>query len=105
MEKGFTKNIFIHLKGGIISDSFSRWLQTPIKCAKKYPDRVLFRWIVIKHFYGRLEPKQKNSEIMPPLVNYQLQHKKVPLTFSNFEMYMLSRILTIENKNLIGTVV
>ena len=28
-------------KGGLISESFARWLQSPQKCAKHYPEHLL----------------------------------------------------------------
>ena len=39
-----TKSIFFDLsKGGLISESFSRWLQSLKKWAKKYCEHLLFR--------------------------------------------------------------
>ena len=46
-------------KGGLITESFSRWLQSPKKCAKNYPEHLFFRWIQVRIFFGRLEPTWK----------------------------------------------
>ena len=37
-----------HIRGGLISDRFSRWLEFPEKCAKHYAEHLLFRWIELK---------------------------------------------------------
>ena len=51
-------------KGGIISESFSRWIQSPKKCAQTYPEHLLFRWIelrmVIWHIFGEIAAKVRN---------------------------------------------
>ena len=40
-------------KGGLISEKFSHWLQSPKKCANHYPEHVLFRWIELRtHHLG-----------------------------------------------------
>ena len=48
-------------KGGLISEKFSRWLQSSKKCApKNYPDYIIFkfRWIELKIvIFGRLKSK------------------------------------------------
>ena len=37
-----------HIKGSLISDRFSRWLEFPEKCDKNYAEHLLFRWIELK---------------------------------------------------------
>ena len=47
-------------KGGLISESFSYWLQSPKKCAKHYPDHLLFRWIELKIVFWEIGANLKN---------------------------------------------
>ena len=54
-------------KGGLISESFSFRVQSPQKCAKNYPEHLVFRWIELRivfwhifcTFFGRLQPTCK----------------------------------------------
>ena len=55
-------------KGGLISESFSLWLNPPNNVPNHYPEHVFFMWIVnrtvIWHIFWRIE---KLSEIKSPL--------------------------------------
>ena len=55
-------------KGGLISESFSLWLNPPNNVPNHYPEHVFFMWIVnrtvIWHIFWRIE---KTSQIKPPL--------------------------------------
>ena len=42
----------VSYKGGLISESFLYWLQSPKKCAKNYPEHLLFRWIELRIVFG-----------------------------------------------------
>ena len=42
----------VSYKGGLISASFSYWLQSKKKCAKNYPEHLLFRWTELRIFVG-----------------------------------------------------
>ena len=57
-------------KGGSISESFSRWLQSLVG-AKNYPEHLLFRWIELKnrdltHILGEWSQSEKLFEVKPP---------------------------------------
>jgi hypothetical protein len=38
-------------KGGLISESFSCWIQSPKKWPKDYPDHLLFWWVELRIFF------------------------------------------------------
>ena len=57
---------YIFTKVGLISESFSCWLQSPTKCSKNYSD-LYPRRIVCGIFLGDLSQSKKLSEIKPPL--------------------------------------
>ena len=46
------------IKGGLIPESFSCWLQSPIKCGKHYPEHLFFIYVDraqdsdLTHFLG-----------------------------------------------------
>ena len=52
-----------YVKGGLISKSFSRWLQSsknaPNPYPELYPDKEKILRIVLGTFFGKLEPKWK----------------------------------------------
>ena len=63
------------LKGGLISERFSLWLLSSKKCAKCYPEGLIFRLIevriVIWHLFWEIGAKvEKLSEIEPPLASF-----------------------------------
>ena len=39
-------------KGGLISESFTLWVQSPQKCAKNSLEHLLFRWIELRVSFG-----------------------------------------------------
>ena len=39
-------------KGGLISESFSLWVQSPKKCAQNYPEHLFFWWIELRIVFG-----------------------------------------------------
>ena len=67
-------------KGGLISDSFSRLLESPQKWTKKYPEHFLFRWT----FLGYLSKSEKLSEIEPPLGQYNIFAQSILLFYKEF---------------------
>ena len=61
-------------KCDLISESFSRWLQSSKKYGKDYPEHLFFMWIVLRiviwlPFFGDLSQSETLSEIKPPLAN------------------------------------
>ena len=59
-------------KGGLISESFSLWLQSPKKEPNHHPKYPIFSWIVLKaiilHLILKIGAKvKKNSDFKPPL--------------------------------------
>ena len=84
MSTGSNNHLF---KGGLISERFSRWLISSKKCAKHYPEHLIFRLIevgiVIWHLFWEIGAEVKKlSEIEPPLASFTSHfHGKFHLFF------------------------
>ena len=70
ISKGHSEIIWPLSKGGLTSESFSRWLQSLVG-AKNYPEHLLFRWIELKnrdltHILGEWSQSEKLFEVKPP---------------------------------------
>ena len=65
----------IHTKGGLISESFLHWLQSPKECAKHCSEHLLYSLgdrpqdKDFGHFLGDSSQSEKISEITPPLLS------------------------------------
>ena len=65
----------IHTKGGLISESFFHWLQSPKECAKHCSEHLLYSLgdrpqdKDFGHFLGDSSQSEKISEITPPLLS------------------------------------
>ena len=66
----------IHTKGGLISEDFLHWLQSPKKCAKHCSEHLLFSLDIDRAqdkdfgpFLGYWSQSETLSEIMPPLLS------------------------------------
>ena len=58
----------MNYEGGLISESFSRWLKSTKKLPNHAPKHYLFRRILLRgFFFGDLCQIEKLSEIKPPL--------------------------------------
>ena len=72
----FALSTYVHIKGSLISESFSFWLQSPKKYVKSLSCPFFFRWISIAqdrdlaYFLGDWSHNEKLSEIMPPLIDH-----------------------------------
>jgi hypothetical protein len=74
-----TQAFSLRVKGGLISEKISCWLQSPKKCAKHCYVHLLFRQIELRiviwaHFLGDRSQGEKLYEINPPL-----KTSKVPM--------------------------
>ena len=72
MSTGSNNHLF---KGGLISERFSHWLISSTKCAKHYPEHLIFRLIevriVIWHLFWEIGAEVKKLyEIEPPLASF-----------------------------------
>jgi hypothetical protein len=51
---------YLLTKSGLISENFSRWLQSPKKCAKHYLEHLFFKVRIGIHIFWEIGPKETN---------------------------------------------